>query len=258
MPVPLKHIQPGTRPFSDSEFRETLNAMIDAIVDLQKRPRAGAPPIIHERPFIPVRIDGYDSTSGYYNYDEVEWDDTSEEWGVKSGGISETDAGPARAIGGSLDDGHQTNLLGRVVYITPRHAMDGSGVVVWEFTPPACESFWAKITGSTAVPSTSNRWRYSWTEQERTTDGFSDLSGGRSGSTSSGYAINAVEVSNDGSGVEGHGVDVDGTDYPAGFEVQPVQGNPVHRMWVDYNASGTPFYTFSSENADDGTCEAEE
>ena len=254
MAKPLSHIEAGTNILKGSDFREFLNGLVDAINALQRGQSHAAPPIIHDRPFIPVRIDGFSTTSGYYKFDEVEWDDSAEEWSVKSGGVSETDMGEIRAIGSSLDTGHQTYLLGRVVYVMPRHAMDGSGKVVWEFTPPACESFWAKITGNAA--NGTNRWKYAWTEVERTSTAFQDLSGGRSGTTSSGFAINGGEANNDGTGVQGHGVDIDGDDYPAGFEVQPIQGDPVVRMYVEYTSSGTAYYTFYATNADDGTCEA--
>jgi hypothetical protein len=252
----LEHFQSGDNPFTDPSFRERLNALVDAVKELQEAAGSQADEAMpaHERPFIPVRIDDYASTSGYYNFDEVEWDDSSEEWAVKTGGVTHSDMGPARAVGGSLDDGHQVHLLGRVVYITPRHAMDGSGNVVWEFTPPACESFWAEITGSASIG--SNRWKYAWTEKYRGTTNFATLSGGRSGTTSAGFAINAAEGGNDGSGVEGHGVDVGGTDYPAGFSMQPIQGGRIVRMWVEYDGSGNAFYTFEATNADDGTCEA--
>lgn len=255
MPTTVDDIPSGINIFRGPEFREMLNTWAEAIRQLQSAAQDDVMP--HpERPFWPVRIDGYGSSPGYYQFDQVQWNDTTEAWDVVSGGMSHVTAGEARAIGGSLDTGHQSNLLGRVVYVTPRHALDGSGNVVFEFEAPPVESFWGRITGSTAIPSTTNRWRYAWTEQERSTDGFADLTGGRSGTTSSSYAINSVEANNDGIGTQGNSIDIDGADFPAGFSMQPVEGDPVVRMYKEYDASGTAFYTFAYVNAVDGTCEA--
>lgn len=117
------------------------------------------------------------------------------------------------------------------------------------------DGFWAKITGSSAQG--SNKWRYAWTEMYQSgAETYSTLTGGRSGTTSTGYATNSKERSNTGSGVEGHGVDVDGADYPAGFSVQPIQGNPIVWMRQTQLTATTWAYAFTDVNADDGTCEA--
>lgn len=117
-------------------------------------------------------------------------------------------------------------------------------------------SFWAKITGSLAMDGASNRWQYAWSEQVRTATGWETPAGGRSGTTEEGFALNSVEANNDGAGVQGHGVDIDGADYPAGFALKPIRGEPVRRMWQEIDTDGNVCYSFEATNTDDGTCEA--
>ena len=116
------------------------------------------------------------------------------------------------------------------------------------------DSFWAKITGNAADG--TNKWKYAWTEQQRTAAGWQDLSGGRSGTTSTGFAVNANEANNDGTGVQGNSIDIDGTvfDDNSDLEIQPVQGDPVVRMWAELSSTNTLVYTFEYVNAVDGEC----
>jgi hypothetical protein len=87
--------------------------------------------------------------------------------------------------------------------------------------------FWAKITGSAAFTDNPNRWQYAWTEQRPTLDGWEDLPGGRSGTTSSRFALNSIEASNpDTAGVMGNSVDTDATS----TTLAAVQGAPV--VWM--------------------------
>lgn len=116
--------------------------------------------------------------------------------------------------------------------------------------------FWAKITGSASIG--TNRWKYAWTEQRRTSTGFENLTSGRTGTTSTDFAINSVEANNDGTGIQGNSVDIDGTifDDNTGLELQAVRGDPVVRMWVDTDADGNTAFTFEYVNAIDGECAA--
>jgi len=120
----------------------------------------------------------------------------------------------------------------------------------------ATESFWAKITGSLTMSGADNRWQYAWSEQVRTATGWTTPTGGRSGTTEEDFALNSAEAFNDATGVQGHGVDIDGADYPAGFEMQPIQGDRVVRMWQETATDGSVAFSFEATNADDGTCEA--
>ena len=114
--------------------------------------------------------------------------------------------------------------------------------------------FWAKI-GANAADGT-NRWKYAWTEQTKSSAGYGgwgNLSGGRSGTTGISPARNSIEDMNDGTGVQGNGVDIDGTAFPAGFSVQACPANNI--VWMESVSVGTAVeYWFSYENGIDGTC----
>lgn len=129
-----------------------------------------------------------------------------------------------------------------------------SGDYVWYIVPGGSKSFWAKITGNTSDG--TNKWKYAWTEQERTSTGWQDLSGGRSGTTSTNFAINSIEANNDGTGIQGNSIDIDGTifDDNSDLEIQAVQGDPVVRMYGDLLSDGSLVYTFQYVNAVDGEC----
>lgn len=123
--------------------------------------------------------------------------------------------------------------------------------------PVSC--FWAKITGSAAVDTDDDRrWQYAWTEQERTSTGWQDLSGGRSGTTSADFALNSIEANNDDTATEqGNSIDFS-SDIATGNEdmlLVPVRGNPVVRMWVEPEVTtGALAYSFEYVNAVDGEC----
>ena len=120
--------------------------------------------------------------------------------------------------------------------------------------PFHAESFWAKITGNAADG--TNKWKYAWTEQQRTATGWQDLSGGRTGTTTTDFAVNANEANNSGAGVQGNSIDIDGTvfDDNSDLEIQPVQGDPVVRVWAEMSSTSTLVYTFEYVNAVDGEC----
>jgi hypothetical protein len=93
---------------------------------------------------------------------------------------------------------------------------------------PGAAGFWAKITSSAAVSGNPNRWRYAWTEQRPTVDGWDDLPSGRTGTTSSKFALNSIEANNpDTDDMMGNSVDTDATS----TTLSPVQGDPVVWMW---------------------------
>ena len=121
-------------------------------------------------------------------------------------------------------------------------------------SPDRSFSFWAKITGAAVLG--DNKWQYSWTEQERTATGFQDLAGGRSGTTTAGFAINAVEANNSATGVQGNGYNIDGQIFTdnAGIGLKEIRGDPPRRMWVDVDNEGNVAYTFEGDNAIDGSC----
>lgn len=141
--------------------------------------------------------------------------------------------------------------LDDLVVLGLAHGADGAA---WYVVPESLSPFWAKITGNAA--NGTNKWKYAWTEQERTSTGWSDLTNGRSGTTGSGFALNSLEANNDGSGVQGNSIDIDGTvfDDNSDLEIQPVQGDPVVKMWAEQDSTGTIAYSFEYVNAVDGEC----
>lgn len=114
-------------------------------------------------------------------------------------------------------------------------------------------AFPARITAS-ATDST-NRWTYSFVEVVKKTAGYggwSTRTGGRTGT-----ARNMFEDLNDGTGIEGNGINVDGTDFPAGFTMQPVPAGTVVMVYRVLEASaGAQEFWFDFVNAVDGTCDA--
>ena len=109
---------------------------------------------------------------------------------------------------------------------------------------------WGRVTGSTSIG--SNRWTYNITQVEPDGTSWPDVS---DGVTLTGV-LNAIEAENDGSSIEGHGVNVDGGAYPDGFDVKPIRGEPVVLVWPTWKASDDIRWAFSVTNADDGTCNA--
>lgn len=131
----------------------------------------------------------------------------------------------------------------------------------WWFYEPTGGFVWVRITGSAkllgAQGEEQNRWTYTGVEQAFNPTGtkFSPRPRGR---TITGI-LNSIESENNGMGVEGHGVDIGGSDYPTGFDVQPIRGNPVLRATPEHfdiegNALDEPQWWVTYSNADDGTC----
>lgn len=137
------------------------------------------------------------------------------------------------------------------------------------------ESFLVKITGNaylarasiaigggSSVSDVEYKWKYAWSEVERASAGtYAAVSGGRSGTTSSSYAINFAEEGNTSQYV--WGVDVTGESYPLGFRPRPVGGGGTantHRvdqiveMHVGRNTDGTIFFWFDRIGSHDGDC----
>ena len=111
-------------------------------------------------------------------------------------------------------------------------------------------SLWVRITGSAYLA--SNKWTYVGVEQELSNGVFVDKSGGQTLTD----ILNAAEANNAATGVQGNSVDQDGVDYPAGFSLRPIRGNPVVQVWQVWDTGlGAYAWVCQYENADDGTCE---
>jgi len=114
----------------------------------------------------------------------------------------------------------------------------------------------ARITGSQAADDPAqNRWKYSWQEIQKNAVGYGGwINGERSGTLD---AFNSIEDMNDNIGEEGNGVNVDGIDFPPGFEIKPAAIGAIILLREAVFSVGETTYTeywFAYENAVDGTC----
>lgn len=117
--------------------------------------------------------------------------------------------------------------------------------------------FLAKITGSSEIDETSNRYEYEWTEVVLdSSTGFADRTNGRTGTD----ALNLCEMSNTEDNVS-PGVDMNGSAYPDNFTMRAigscfdsVQLDTIVVMFGLRDSVGTLRSVFSLANAHDGTC----
>lgn len=144
-------------------------------------------------------------------------------------------------------------------YILVNH-VGGNVGIRWNGPPIITgDEFDAVITGNASLA--TNRWKYAWSEVRRDGDVWSTFSEGRSGTTTTDYAVNMLEVYH--TATYAWGVDVTGADYPAGMAPRPVGGggaanthryNVVVRMRRVIDVSGVAKYQFSAPGSHDGTC----
>lgn len=134
--------------------------------------------------------------------------------------------------------------------------IDSAGAHFRRPRPRARLDFWAEITASDPMSGQTNRWQYAWREKLRTGIGWETKDGGRTGTVSSNFALNSAEANNAATGIMGNGIDHD-NDYPAGFEMQPIRGSRIVRMYEEQNTTGGTSYTFEASNAEQGPCEEE-
>lgn len=120
--------------------------------------------------------------------------------------------------------------------------------------------FWAKITGNAADG--ANRWKYAWSEVEKTVAGYGGwtvLADGRTGTTAASPARNTIEdINNDtAETVLGNGVTVSSLDTAeATFTLKACTTSNIVKMHEVVVVGGTPEYWFSYENGVDGSCDA--
>jgi hypothetical protein len=123
-----------------------------------------------------------------------------------------------------------------------------------------------KITAATVADSPAkNRWRYTVTQVTKTStgyDGWTLVTEEKFGIVG-GTAYNFIEQMNVAADttsptIMGNGIDIDGTDFPAGFEVMPAPVNLIIPAWVvliqENATTQTRELWFAWENAVDGTC----
>lgn len=153
-------------------------------------------------------------------------------------------------------DGKQNVLIYR--------AENSVGVTRWFMNATPTRQFvWVRVSGAVVFGAAgSNEWRYTCIEQEMTIAGWVDKAGGRTfTNVFNGYEnANVADPS-----IRGNGVNSGGADYPAGFDLMPVRGNPVVPIYpelVPQPPVGNPpveqpdivQWVISDPNADDGVC----
>lgn len=258
--------QTHRRPFSRRflERLDRLEAMIAAVFE-RLRGDAESPP---EPEVIPVRITGTRTSGGVV---ESSWreitrasadDGGRSSEGYDAGGASDSFAFAARppASGEAFVVRHWiASTEGNAMLHDVRYTL-----VAASQTTDA--GFWAIINGAENYSATA-KWRYSWTEVAPAGgDLWTTVSGGRSGSTTTGYALNTLEQAN--TGILAYGIEVsaaqcNGTgpyryvihDTDGDYEFKPVPPGVVVWMRVHSFPDGTSRAWFSATNPIDGECD---
>ena len=125
--------------------------------------------------------------------------------------------------------------------------------------------FLAKITDNALISGAENRYKYAWTEVYiDATDGttFITKTGGKSGTTTTGFALNGCEAANTADDV-GSGVELDATNYPENFEPMAIgqlasaEEDKIELVVIMNefkDDEGNITYIFNMVNSHDGTC----
>lgn len=121
--------------------------------------------------------------------------------------------------------------------------------VIWREIFVADTFYRLQITGYAPIVGQVNKWRYSWgavklvrynqwvaADTPQDTDILSGVP-----------AYNTCEANNSSAGWQGNSVNVD--NLPPGVNIEPIQGNPVVRAWVETNCDGQPELYFTVPNA---------
>jgi hypothetical protein len=137
--------------------------------------------------------------------------------------------------------------------------------------PAAAAIVLVKITGNAALRTSNSitigggsattctiHWKYAWEEVIEKADGTTEtLTGGRTGTTGTNFALNEGETGNLADGTNVGGIDITGDSYPQGFLPQPVPNGTVVRLTRKVDGE-TTFYAFAAIlTTHDGDCEAE-
>lgn len=104
------------------------------------------------------------STEGEFEFAEVEWNKSSGKFQVKTGGVTHTDLGPARATSDQIEGGAGLVYVGDIVTIRPGLKDRGLSYakVGWEFTPAAkvMPVDVTQIGGTQGTDSSPATWTY--------------------------------------------------------------------------------------------------
>jgi len=149
-----------------------------------------------------------------------------------------------------IKNGSTTRLAGRTG--------GGSAKVLWVESGTGADK-WAIVdlgagrpVLSARIASTSslgsNRWSYTCEEVVHSTAGtWTVVSGGASVT-----ARNRIEAANDGSGLEGNGVDR--SNLPGGWSMKPISVGNIVELVGPYGAAESEWWEFGHPNSDDGAC----
>lgn len=135
----------------------------------------------------------------------------------------------------------------------------GSGDRTGENYAQREKRFPARITGNTIAVAGRARWKYSWEEVRR--DASNSLvvgivADGRTGTTSTDFAVNLFELSNTATNAYGYAVASLELDTADGFSIAPIPTNVIVEMVMRRAADGSLAYEFIAPNPITGTCPA--
>jgi hypothetical protein len=119
----------------------------------------------------------------------------------------------------------------------------------WTSNPQAPPYLLARLTGQTAIASTTNRWEYDW--EEVSISSALALVARTYTSANAGKAYNLCEFLNNGSGYEGPGWDL--ATAPSGFDIRPIR-DAVVMLWPLDLDGGEARWIFQLANVLDGSC----
>jgi hypothetical protein len=119
--------------------------------------------------------------------------------------------------------------------------------------------FIAVIDSSSIVTAGTAIWKYAWTEKRRasnTTNSVTTVDSARSGTTSTGYAVNLLELANTAGTAYGFAVSSLTLTNADGYQIKPIpNGTPVEMIMRRAN-DGSLSYEFIAPNPIDGICPA--
>lgn len=131
-----------------------------------------------------------DATAGHYTAEQIVWDDSALEYAALPNGTAWDSEGDDQ------DDLQCRQLVSGIAANTPVEVwpeIGDDGLIRWVFNAPGTRGFWAELTGASG--NGQGGYRYPWTEQVRTEDGFATPVPARTGTVEDdgGYARNAAE-----------------------------------------------------------------
>jgi hypothetical protein len=120
--------------------------------------------------------------------------------------------------------------------------------------------FPARITGNTIAVAGRARWKYSWEEVRRDASNslvVSIVADGRTGTTSTDFAVNLFELSNTTTSAFGYAVTSLELDDADGYSFAPVPNGAIVEIIMRRAADGSLAYEFIAPNPITGACPAE-